>query len=92
MFAAIRICRLLTGQKLVPQHFSIAHDRSGNTAEMSRFVGTKVQFGSDRDEFALNIEARAAGDRRGKKISGASPRDSFVLRNNFAGPLSIAAA
>jgi AraC-like DNA-binding protein len=58
MFAAIRICRLLTGQKLVPQHFSIAHDRSGNTAEMSRFVGTKVQFGSDRDEFALNIEAR----------------------------------
>ena len=33
-----------------------------------------------------------AGRRRGKKISGASPRDSFVLRNNFAGPLSIAAA
>jgi AraC-like DNA-binding protein len=58
MFAAIRICRLLTGQKLVPQHFSIAHHRSGNTAEMSRFVGTKVEFGSDRDEFALNIEAR----------------------------------
>jgi putative transposase len=27
-----------------------------------------------------------------KKISGASPRDSFVLRNSFAGPLSIAAA
>jgi AraC-like DNA-binding protein len=25
---------------------------------MSRFVGTKVEFGSDRDEFALNIEAR----------------------------------
>jgi hypothetical protein len=40
MFAAIRICRLLTGQKLVPQHFSIAHHRSGNNAEMSRFVGT----------------------------------------------------
>jgi len=33
-----------------------------------------------------------AGRRRGKKISGASRRDSFVLRNNFAGPLSIAAA
>ena len=27
-----------------------------------------------------------------EKISGASPRDSFVLRNNFAGPLSVAAA
>jgi AraC-like DNA-binding protein len=57
MFSAIRICRLLTGQRLVPQHFSIAHYRSGNTAEMSRFVGTKVEFGADRDEFALNIEA-----------------------------------
>ena len=58
MFAAIRICRLLTGQRLVSQHFSIAHYRSGNTAEMSRFVGTKVEFGADKDEFALNIEAR----------------------------------
>jgi AraC-like DNA-binding protein len=58
MFAAIRICRLLTGQKLVPQHFSIAHHRSGNNAEMSRFVGTKVEFGADRDEFSLNIETR----------------------------------
>jgi AraC-like DNA-binding protein len=58
MFAAIRICRLLTGQKLVPQYFSIAHYRSGNTPEMSRFVGTKVEFGAGADEFALNIEAR----------------------------------
>jgi AraC-like DNA-binding protein len=58
MFAALRICRLLTGQKLVPQHFSMAHYRSGNTAEMTRFVGTKVEFGADLDEFALNIEAR----------------------------------
>jgi ABC transporter substrate binding protein len=30
--------------------------------------------------------------RRRKKISGASPRDSFVASNNFAGPLSVAAA
>jgi AraC-like DNA-binding protein len=58
MFAALRICRLLTGQKLVPQHFSIAHHRSGNTAEMARFVGTKVEFGADRDEFALNLDSR----------------------------------
>jgi AraC-like DNA-binding protein len=58
MFAALRICRLLTGQRLVPQHFSIAHHRSGNTAEMVRFVGTKVEFGADRDEFALNLDSR----------------------------------
>jgi AraC-like DNA-binding protein len=58
MFAALRICRVLTGQNLVPQHFSIAHYRSEGTAEMSRFVGTKVEFGADTDEFALNSNAR----------------------------------
>ena len=58
MFAAIRICRMLTGQNLVPQHFSIAHHRSEGTSEMARFVGTKVDFGADTDEFALGLDAR----------------------------------
>src|SRR5215469_14296434 len=58
MFGVLRVCRMLTGQKLVPQHFSIAHHRSGGTSEMARFVGTKVEFGADKDEFALNLDAR----------------------------------
>src|SRR5215510_6223429 len=58
MFAAIRICRVLTGQNLLAQHFWISHHRSGDTPEMARFVGTKVEFGADRDEFALNLDAR----------------------------------
>src|SRR5262245_57894435 len=58
MFAVLRLCRLLTGQNLVPQHFWISHHRSGANAEMARFVGTKVEFGADRDEFALNVDAR----------------------------------
>ena len=58
MFAVLRICRVLTGRNLVPQHFSIAHHRSGATSEMARFVGTKVEFGADADEFALNVDAR----------------------------------
>src|SRR5256884_1470855 len=58
MFAVLRICRLLTGQNLVPQHFSIAHHRSEVTSDMARFVGTKVEFGADMDEFALNANAR----------------------------------
>jgi AraC-like DNA-binding protein len=58
MFAALRICRVLTGQNLVPQHFSISHYRSEGTSEMARFVGTKVEFGADTDEFALDVDAR----------------------------------
>jgi AraC-like DNA-binding protein len=59
MFAALRICRVLTGQNLVPQHLSFSHHRSEGTSQMARFVGTKVEFGADTDEFALNIDARA---------------------------------
>jgi len=58
MFAVLRICRGLTGQNLVPQRFSIAHHRSEVTSDMTRFVGTKVEFGADTDEFALNANAR----------------------------------
>src|SRR5262249_17898692 len=58
MFGVLRVCRMLTGQNLVPQHFAIAHHRSGGAPEMGRFVGTKVHFGADRDEFALNTDAR----------------------------------
>ena len=58
MFAVLRICRVLTGRNLVPQQFSIAHHRSGAPVEIARFVGTKVDFGADVDEFAFSIEAR----------------------------------
>ena len=58
MFGVLRLCRVLTGQNLVPQHFSIAHHRSEVTSDMTRFVGTKVEFGADTDEFALNTNAR----------------------------------
>src|SRR5215813_11033706 len=58
MFGVLRVCRMLTGRNLVPQHFWISHHRSGANSEMARFVGTKVEFGADKDEFALNLDAR----------------------------------
>ena len=57
MFAVLRLCRVLTGQNLVPQHFWISHHRSGTNSEMARFVGTAVEFGATTDEFALNANA-----------------------------------
>ena len=57
MFAVLRLCRALTGRNIVPQYFSIVHHRSGGTSEMARFVGTKVEFGADKDELALNLDA-----------------------------------
>jgi AraC-like DNA-binding protein len=58
MFAVLRLCRVLTGHKIVPQYFSIVHHRSEGASEMARFVGTKVEFGADKDELALNLDAR----------------------------------
>src|SRR6476660_7848051 len=58
MFAVLRICRVLTGQNLVPQHFWISHHQSGNISEMARFVGTGVEFGATTDEFTLDANAR----------------------------------
>ena len=57
MFAVLRLCRVLTGRNLVPQHFWISHHRSGTNSEMARFVGTAVEFGATADEFALNANA-----------------------------------
>jgi AraC-like DNA-binding protein len=37
---------------------TVAHLRSGANSEMARFVGRTVEFGADRDEFALNADAR----------------------------------
>jgi AraC-like DNA-binding protein len=56
-FAVLRLCRVLTGQNLVPQHFRITHHRSGTNSEMARFVGTAVEFGATTDEFVLNASA-----------------------------------
>jgi AraC-like DNA-binding protein len=58
MFAVLRLCRVLTGQNLVPQHFSISHHRSGTNSEIARFTGTSVEFGAATDEFALDASAR----------------------------------
>src|SRR5215831_17774637 len=58
LFAALRVCRLLTGHNIVPQHLSVSHYRSEVIPEMGRFVGTKVEFGADSDAFALNVDAR----------------------------------
>jgi hypothetical protein len=36
MFGLLRICRMLTGQNLIPQYFSISHHRSSVPSEMAR--------------------------------------------------------
>jgi AraC-like DNA-binding protein len=46
----IRLCRHLTGVRLVPAHVKLAHRRDGRCAEIAEFFGVEVEFGSAVDE------------------------------------------
>jgi AraC-like DNA-binding protein len=46
----IRLCRHLTGVRLVPTHVKLAHRRDGRCPEMAEFFGAEVEFGSPVDE------------------------------------------
>ena len=48
--AVVRISRLLTNRRLIPQHVSMIHIRSKGTSEFARFLGKDIEFGSDVDE------------------------------------------
>ena len=48
--AVVRMSRLLTNRRLIPQHVSMIHVRSKGTSEFARFLGKDIEFGSDVDE------------------------------------------
>jgi hypothetical protein len=85
MFAVLRICRVLTGHNLVPQQFSISHHRSEGTAEMARFVGTKVEFDADTDGFALNLDARELPASCGRRCARGNPDPQATDRQPHPG-------
>ena len=53
----VRLCRQLSGVRLVPTHVRLAHRRDGKCPEMTEFFGREIEFGADIDEvlFAPNI-------------------------------------
>ena len=57
---AVRLCRQLTGIRLVPTHVKLAHRRDGRCSEMSEFFGGEIEFGAAVDEvlFAPGIHDR----------------------------------
>jgi AraC-like DNA-binding protein len=49
----VRMCRQLTGLRLVPIRVRLAHHRDGDCSEFSEFFGAKVEFGAGVDEVAF---------------------------------------
>jgi AraC-like DNA-binding protein len=53
----VRACRALTGQMLAPTSVSLVHRRSGNPAELERFLRCRITFGADADTMVFDRNA-----------------------------------
>jgi AraC-like DNA-binding protein len=51
--ALVRICRQLTGRRLLPSYVGLVHRRKGGAPELVRFLGCDVVFGAATDEVAF---------------------------------------
>lgn len=59
MTALIRICRQLTGLRLVPRHWRMTHFREDRDhAEFDECAGRAVEFGATADEIVFDAEAK----------------------------------
>jgi AraC-like DNA-binding protein len=59
MATAVRICRQLTGLRLVPTHVRFAHMRERRLPEFAEFFGHDVEFGAAIDEVAFAKKVRS---------------------------------
>ena len=83
MTMLIRVCRRLTGMRLVPSQVRITHRRSDQRApEMAAFFGEKVTFGAKADELAF---LPVVGD---LAVTSADPYLNEILVENFEKTLS----
>jgi AraC-like DNA-binding protein len=48
--SVVRVCRQLTGRRLMPSRVRVIHHRRRTSPELRSFLGCEVEFGSDVDE------------------------------------------
>ncbi len=53
MVFLVRLCRQLTGVRLVPIHVRLSHRRGGQHLELVKFFGVNVEFGAVVDEISF---------------------------------------
>ena len=58
MTALVRVCRQLTGLRLLPAHVRFAHSRERRPPEFAEFFGHDIEFGAAVDEVAFAKRVR----------------------------------
>lgn len=53
MAILVRMCRHLTGSRLVPSRVTLIHHRDGQSQEFAAFFGVDVEFGASADEIVF---------------------------------------
>jgi AraC-like DNA-binding protein len=53
MATLVRLCRQLTGSRMVPQRVKFVHRRDGKFPELTDFFGSDVEFGTSIDEVSF---------------------------------------
>lgn len=53
MTLLIRLCRQLTGHRVVPSRVSLTHRRNNSSIELDKFFGVNIEFGGAVDEVAF---------------------------------------
>jgi AraC-like DNA-binding protein len=58
MTALVRLCRQLTGVRLLPSRVRLTHRRSNRCAELAAYFGSDIEFSAKKDEiaFATKVE------------------------------------
>jgi AraC-like DNA-binding protein len=74
MTALVRICRQLTGLRLLPSRVRLMHHRAWN-AELSQFLGNNVEFGAADDDLTFSNNVRQS------PVVSADPYLNGVLRS-----------
>ena len=53
MVVLVRLCRQLTGFRLIPTHVTFAHRENSECAELIEFFGANIEFGAANDEVSF---------------------------------------
>jgi AraC-like DNA-binding protein len=89
MVALIRMCRQLTGLRLVPARVRLTHHRDQTSSEFAEFFGADLEFGAAVDEiaFAASISQMpvVSADRYLNKILVAYCEEALTNRPKFKG-------
>jgi AraC-like DNA-binding protein len=93
ILAMVRVCRLLSGRRLLPKHVSIIHARSKGISRFADFLGKNIEFGSGVDEIAFPAGCRewalTNADSRLNKILRKVCEESLNARKTNTGAFRV---